>query len=297
MAAGMHKRWAYFLLTVFILGAAIKEVYAKLVLNVLDPFPFTLITSVVAQITALGVVGARALARQQEEPRWDGPVWLRVTLLCLATFGALLFNNIATDLIGPVSYKIIDGISYPVFLVILAFFFLGEVISRRTLLAALIALVGFGVYYADQLPYLRVNLPGLLAAVISPFFFAISMVQIKWLLTRKIAPAKIVAARFSAITLAALFWLPGHFPRLAGEMWLLVLLIGSVGLAGLFLILFEALKHIPATHMTVFSASTPLFSAVTAYLLIPGTAYQLNHYLGLGIIVVGLASKVVEAEK
>lgn len=56
----MHKRWAYFLLTVFILGAAIKEVYAKLVLNVLNPFPFTLITSVVAQITALGVVGARA---------------------------------------------------------------------------------------------------------------------------------------------------------------------------------------------------------------------------------------------
>jgi len=49
--------------------------------------------------------------------------------------------------------------------------------------------------------------------------------------------------------------------------------------------------------MTVFSASTPLFSAFAAWLLIPGTTYQLNQYIGLGIIVVGLVSKVIEVEK
>jgi drug/metabolite transporter (DMT)-like permease len=208
-----------------------------------------------------------------------------------------LFNNIATDLIGPVSYKIIDGIAYPVFLGILAFFFLGEVISSRTLAAALIALAGFGVYYADQFAYLQVNLPGLLAAIVTPFFFAISMIQIKWLLSHHFVPEKVVAVRFSLITLAALVWLPGHFPAMTSQSWLLVILIGSLGLALLFFILFTALTNIPATAMTVFSASTPLFSAVTAWLLIPGTTYQLNHYIGLTIIMVGLVSKVVEAEK
>lgn len=293
----MQKRWSYFLLTIFILGAAIKEVFAKIALNSIDPFPFTLLTSTVAQLTALIFVALRSGRRPSGVAKWDTAAWLRVGMLCLATFGALLFNNIATDLIGPVSYKIIDGISYPVFLGILAFFFLGEVISTRTLVAALIALAGFGVYYADQFQYLRVNLPGLLAALVTPLFFAISMIQIKWLLSRNYSPEVVVAARFSLITLAALIWLPGHFPAMTGQTWALVLLIGSIGLAGLFFILFTALTNIPATAMTVFSASTPLFSAFAAWLLIPGTTYQLNQYIGLGIIVVGLVSKVIEVEK
>ena len=195
----------------------------------------------------------------------------------------------AIDQIGPLSYKLIQVIVFPVSVSILAYLILREVISRKIVVSTSIALFGFFVFYANHLLELTFGWVGVMTSAVSSVSYAVSLMFVKRLLSQNIIPEKIVAARFLFLSLFSVFILPSSTFDFSFRVGISLLLLGSLGYAGLFTMFFYGVKDVPATAVNVFIASAPLFSALFSWLLLPDIKYSALEIIGLLIIIFAMA--------
>ena len=287
----MRNRWNYGILFVFYCGGAIREVVTKLILENYSPEAVSSVGALIAviSVTLFFLVGKQRYKEAIEQENWTRDVLVWLGALSISTASAMYFSNIAIDWIGPLSYKLIQVIVFPVSVSLLAYLILKEVISRKIVVSTSIALVGFFVFYANHLLGLSFGWMGVAAAGVSAVSYAISLMFVKRLLSQNIIPEKIVAARFLFLSLFSVFILPSSTFDFSFRVGIPLLLLGSFGYAGLFTMFFYGVKDVPATAVNVFIASGPLFSALFSWLLLPDMKYSVVEIIGLLIIVFALA--------
>jgi drug/metabolite transporter (DMT)-like permease len=233
--------------------------------------------------------------------RTDAPLYYdrstigKIVLLSLFTAGALYFSVLAIDLVGPVSYATTDVVFYAAYVAVISYVLIGERISRSTAIATVISIVGFLVFYFGQgydLAHLQFS--GTIAASASSLFYAFSLVLIKDLLTRGVPPDHLVLYRFLLLGMLSVIILPRTIAALPLAVIVSIVLLGVFGYAMLFVIFFYGLRNVPATLVSVFVASSPLFTAFFTWLIIPETTFVVSQGVGLAIILTGLLYAIYE---
>ena len=286
----MKNSWNYWILFVFYSGGAIREVTTKLILETYSPEVVSSVTALIAvlSVTLFFLVGKKRYTKAAEKEKWSPNVLVQLGALSISTASAVYFCNVAIDQIGPLSYKLVQVIVYPVSLSLLAFLILREVVSRKIVVSTSVALIGFFIFYANSLPELTFGWMGVVASAVSAVSYAVSLMFVKNLLSQNIIPEKIVAARFLFLGLFSFFVLPTSTFEFSLRAGFSLLLLGALGYGGLFTLFFYGVKNVPATTVNVFIASTPLFSALFSWLFLPGVKYNVVEIIGLLIIVFAL---------
>lgn len=295
----MNKYLRYFLLVIFFLSAAARDVVSRIVLDYLGPLRLSAVTALIAVITCLLISTLQNRVRNgRPKNQWDRSKILRLAALSLTTALAVYFSNLSIQQVGPVTFKIVEVTTYPSWVALFMFLFLRQAAPKKDLIATAIALVGFFIFYADRFEQFQVQWAGIFASIGAALFYAASLVLAKGLLAQNLHPASLVAGRFMLLGTLALFASPVDLVQLPAHiLWYLVGL-GAVGYAILFTYMFYLIKEIQPSTMAVFIAGTPIFSATLTWLMIPGTTYSWLEMLGMGIIVAGLLVAVfIDEEK
>ncbi len=295
----MKNRWSYWILFVFYSGGAIREVTTKLILETYSPAVVSSVTALIAvlSVTLFFLVGKQRYKKAAEKEKWSTQVLVQMGALSISTALAVHFCNVAIDQIGPLPYKLVQVIVYPVSLSLLAFVILREVVSRKIVVSTSVALIGFFVFYANSLSELTFGWAGVAAAAVSAVSYAISLMFVKSLLSQNIIPEKIVAARFLFLGLLSFFILPASAVDFSWRSGLSLLLLGALGYGGLFTLFFYGVRNVPATTVNVFIASTPLFSALFSRLFLSNVKYTVVEVIGLLIIVFALVLVLLVKER
>lgn len=278
-------------LLIYFLGWSAKDVFTKVNLNYVDPGTATLIIALSAAISAFifWQIANRIDRRPGDQKIWTKPVLFKAFLLSSFTALALYLSTLAIGLAGPVNYAVTEVVVYPVWIALLAFFLLKDRITKPIIIGTIIAVVGFFVFHLnDLLTDNSLQLSGILLVTIASFFFASSLTLVKDLLSAGLKPVAIVFSRFLLLGLVALPFLPKILASVPPNVTLSLTLIGVLGNTTLFIIFFYGLKNVSTTIVSVFVASSPLFTALFTWLIIPNTTFTIIEAVGLAILLFGL---------
>jgi drug/metabolite transporter (DMT)-like permease len=285
-----------FLILLFYLGWSAKNVVIKVTLSDIDSLHLTLALSIVVVLSSLPIVFFQNNRKKRHIWGWfrDRSIAVKLVSIGLTTTIALYTAVVSIDLIGPFAYSVTEVITYAMWLSALSFIFLGDRLSKSIAQAMIISIIGFIVFsVGNKSTSGSLQITGIGIALISSLFWAGSIILIKQLLTEGISPEELVAIRFMPLAIIAIIVLPGDLEALTLPVVIKVLLIGIFGYTAMFMLLFYGLKDVSATIVGVFNASGPLFTALFAWLLIPGTKYTGMQMLGLAIIMFGLVYAIV----
>ena len=291
---------AYLSLFVFFIGWAAKDVLAKVSLGYVDPMTFSLIVSLAVVISVFLFIQVKRIigGRTTQSTTWTRSMHIRVLLLSLFTALALYLSIVAIDLVGPVGYAVTDVVFYAIWVALISFLLIGEIISKFTTLATIVSIIGFIVFYLGGVSdNISLQLSGIVAASLSSLFYALSLVIIKDLLSKGVQPENLILYRFLLLALLSLLILRRVLASFPYSVILSILLLGVLGYAVLFMVFFYALRDVPATLISVFVASGPVFIALFTWLIIPGTSYTIIQIGGLAIILFGLLFAVFGGER
>jgi drug/metabolite transporter (DMT)-like permease len=287
-----QKKFGYLMLIIFFLGGALKDVILKLVMQELDPLRTSAVLALITSISSFIFFYFKQMVskRKTTPKRWPFKHYFLLFCLGITTAFAVYLGNLAINLVGPLTSKCLQVIAYPLFLSLISFIAIREIIAKKDIIATLISVAGFFVFYLEQLSDLAWLLPGLAAAAGASLAYAISLTIGKALLERGILPELIVAGRFLPLGLLTFFLFPGTgiWQSLPTNTVWTILLLGVFAYAGLFIIMFYGIREIPATAVSAFFAAMPIFTALFSWLLIPGTMFTLIELGGLAVIVIGL---------
>lgn len=294
----MNKYLLYFLLAMSYIAAAARDVVSKLVLAYLNPLALSAIVALLTVLTCL-VIGLIQKLGNKDRPKsvWNRPNGMRLFVLSVVTVGAVYFANLAIELVGPVTYKVLEVTTYPVWVAAFMFVLLRQAVPKKDLLATGIALAGFLVFYANRFDQFQMQWLGIVAALASTVFYAASLVLAKSLLNNRVHPADLLAVRFLLLSSLILTVSPVEIIQLPPHILWYILGLGIVFYGLLITFMFSLMREVQPSTMAVFIAGAPIFSAVLAWLMIPGTRYTGLEMLGLAIIVAGLLVAVFIEEK
>jgi len=280
-----------FLILIFYLGWSAKNVVIKVTLSDIDSLQLTLTLSIVVVLSSLPIVFIQNSRKKRRVWHWfsNSGITVKIVAVGITTAIALYTAVVSIDLIGPFAYSVTEVIAYALWLSALSFLFLGDRLSKSIAQAMVISIIGFIVFSlgsttASGSP----QFAGIGLAVVSSLFWAGSIILIKQLLTEGVSPEELVAFRFMPLAIIAIIVVPGNLEALSLPVVIKILLIGIFGYTAMFMVLFYGLKDVSATLVGVFNASGPLFTALFAWLLIPGTQFSGIQMLGLAIIMFGL---------
>ncbi len=294
----MNKYMRYALLVVFYLAAAARDVVSKIVLEHLKPLQLAALTSLIAVITCLVIHQIqKKIQRNYQKNVWTRTKVLFLITLSITTFFAVYLTNLSIQQVGPLTFKIVEVITYPSWVALLTWLLMHQKVPKKDLLATVITLGGFFVFYSQSFDQFQAQWLGIIASIGGSFAFAASLLLAKWLLAHHLQPVSLVAGRFTLLGLVALTIRPITVTQLPADIQWYLLGLGVLAYGILFTFMYYVIKGIPASTMAVFIAGTPIFSATLTWLLIPGTTYTGLELLGLGIIVAGLLAVVFIDEK
>lgn len=175
----------------------------------------------------------------------------------------------------------------PSMIVVYSAFFLGEKISRNTIIAILLALAGcYLVVGAYQVNWADLNWNGILGALFSAMVFAFYTVYGKKGLQKY--PASTVF--FYVVLFAALFWNIITPPfNLVGKgwswsVWAAIMAISIIGTLIPFGLFFMALKKLDPIRLSVTSTLEPIFATIAAFFFL-GEALSFWQIIG-GLLIV-----------
>jgi drug/metabolite transporter (DMT)-like permease len=279
----MNKYLRYALLTFFFIAAAARDVVSKLVLDYLDPLRMSAVLAFIAVITCLLISLAQTrLRKDRRKNLWDRTKLLLLFFLSVTTALAVYLGNLAIVNVGPVTYKIIEVVTYPSWVALFMFIFMRQAVPKKDLIATAIALLGFLLFYSDRFDQFQVQWLGMAASLGSALFYAASLILAKELLAKDLRPASLVTGRFLLLGMLALTASPVDLIQLPPRIIWYLLGLGTISF------MFYLIREVPASTMAVFIAGAPIFSAILAWLMIPGTKYTWIEMVGLVIIVAGM---------
>ena len=290
----MNKYFRYFLLVLYFIGTAARDVIARLILDHLDPLSTSAMLALLATVTCLLIDQAQVrFIKDYPRNHWNRSRAFRLFCLAVSTALAVYLGNLAIERVGPVTYKILEVTTFPSWVAILMFIFLHQAAPKKDLIATGIALLGFLIFYANRFNQFQVEWLGIAAALASSLAYAVSLILAKGLLADQLRPASLIAGRFLLLGLLAVTVSPVELGQLPPHILWYLLGLGIIAYGVLFTFMFYLIREIPATTMAVFIAGAPIFSAVMAWLMIPGTRYTLIELGGLVIIVTGMLVAVI----
>jgi len=175
----------------------------------------------------------------------------------------------------------------PLFVALLAPFFLQERFDTRTIPPLILALAGLAtiLFPSGQLTLARPDLVGALCGTASGLAYAGTLITAKHLVARLDSVALILGQNLFILLFLAPFEFLSRPVPIPGSAWLLLLLLGVVlcTLAPLFYL--SGLKHLKAQHTAVIGYLEPL-AAVLLGLLLTGSSPDLTVWLGGGAILI-----------
>jgi drug/metabolite transporter (DMT)-like permease len=290
----MNKYFRYFLLVLYFIGTAARDVIARLILDYLGPLSTSAMMALLATVTCLLIDQAQIrLIKDHPRNHWNRSRVVRLFSLSVSTALAVYLGNVAIDKVGPVTYKILEVTTFPSWVAFLMFIFLHHAAPKKDLIATGIALLGFLIFYADRFDQFQVQWLGIAAALASALAYAVSLILAKGLLADNLRPASLIAGRFLLLGLLAVTVSPVELFQLPSNILWYLLGLGVIAYGVLFTFMFYLIREVPATTMAVFIAGAPIFTAVMAWLMVPGTSYSLIELGGLVVIVAGMLVAVI----
>lgn len=254
-----------------------------------------------AALNTVVVGGGRILARAARGERAGAaaspglPTWGELALgalLAACTLAANLavlrslasLNPALTSVLSKTQVLIVAALAWPL---------LGERVTARFALGAVLAVAGFAVMHASDRGGLRID-AGSLWALAAATAWALMQVAPRKVIHRvRLGQVNGVRLWLSAAGLALV---PGNAQALAGLEARVWLMAGLAALAGPFLsrlALLHSLRHIPASHSTLLTLSGPVFAAalaLAAFGIVPAPV----ELAGAGLVLLGIALPVRE---
>jgi len=278
------------LLALYCVLWALKDVLTKLFLVGLDPVSLTFYLSLFSAFFTLMLL----LRKYYTHPalfyagRYDKKSWLQLALMGGISAGAFLAVVYAVYLDGPILYSLVNSGTYPAFVALMGFSFLGEQFPRRKLFGLSFAIGGVLIFQWEKLQLLNFEFSGALLTALSAFLFSLAITLVKQLLKKSITPEELLFSRFLITTglLGIVLTVTGSI-SLPGQPWQLGIL-SLLGYTLPFLISFYVLQKIPISLFGIFMTTVPIMSFFFSLLLLPQFSVSIWHVLGGAIVVVGL---------
>lgn len=242
--------------------------------------------------------GARFLGRVTRGSRSPGPGLPTGTELALGAFLAactLVANLAALRSLASLNPALTSVLSKTQVLIVaaLAWPLLGERVTVRFALGAVLAVAGFAVMHASDHGGLHID-AGSLWALAAAGAWALMQVAPRKIIHRvRVGHVNGVRLWLSAAGLALVPGCVQALIALDARVWLLA---GLAALAGPFLsrlALLHALRHIPASHSTLLTLAGPVFAAALAFAAF-GTVPASAELAGAGLVLLGIALPVRE---
>lgn len=277
------------LISAFSIGWAFKDVLIKIHLATINPLLITYLISFSALVTVISLRIISIKPNSQTKAIRSSNMKLSKLGLAVFTAIALISSIYSINIVGTVEFTMIDSITYPICLSILARIYVKEKINRSLFLSLLLASLGIVVFYVDSVEISgKAVALGVGFTLLSSMSYAISLILIKNLLKANFTSVEIITIRFSLIGIIGLLGIVNSRQQLSLDTIFYPVLIGCIGYTSLFYFLLEGLKYIPAVIVAVFVACAPLFSAIITWLLIPNITFTKVQLVSLGIVLVAL---------
>lgn len=215
----------------------------------------------------------------------DIPVLASLGLIIVAVFTLFYFYTIQASTITQAVFLMYTG---PVFAVLMARIFLGELIVKRKLQALALSIVGMllltKMYDPSQL---SISWPALMAGLASAIMYGLGRIVGKLALLR-CSPWTTTLYSFAfGLLFLFLFTQPQNFLlQVSGRSWLIVIAMGLVQGVGAFLCFFKGLQLVEASHASIVGTLEPVVASVLA-LAIFGELLSLTGILGAALILSG----------
>jgi drug/metabolite transporter, DME family len=223
------------------------------------------------QIAGLrGAVAAIAVLAMVPEARraWT---WRAAVVGAAYAVTTILFVQ-ANKLTTAASAVLLEDAS-PLFILVLAPWLLREPVRRRDAAFLLAAAVGMALFFVGiEPPRATATNPllGNILAAVSSVSFALVVIGYRWLTQRPGgSAASVAAAAVSGNVLAFLFSLPWALPLAHGRAvdWLIILYLGTVQLGLGYVLLSQAMPHLPALQVSLLLLLEPVLNPVWAWLI------------------------------
>lgn len=282
----------YLMLCVFCILWALKEVLVKIFLDTVPPVQLTFYLSLFSTIYAFILlrIKKRKITSYFSFSRVNLQIIIQLFLLSLTTaigFVALVF---AIDIGGPILFSLVDSSTYSVFVAIVSYVILKESFPVSRVYGLAIAVLGILIFQFSDIRNLTFELNwGFPLAVLNTFVFAIGVIFIKRLLSRKVTPEEILFCRFIVLDICLFLFL-----AYKGELFinpivaLKVAFLALIGYAGPFYMLFYSFKKVSANLFSVFVLSIPVLSYIFTLILIPDTVLLSSQIIGGMIVIIGM---------
>lgn len=257
-------------LTLTILIWSSNNIVGKLILREASPMMVALVRFTLAGFLFYGPV---FLVLHRGEQRFTPGEWQRLALLGAGgTLGSLVFYMMGLRT-TPATDAAIYQVTTPLFVIVIAWAWLGERLSRGRVLGIVVAMVGAVILVTGggAVGIGGGDLLGVLFIMLSNLTWASYTILIKELLARRspllvVAGANLIAC--AAIwPLAALTGLLGELPSVLGwstGAWLIMLyLVAFMSTSSQWLYL-RCLREVPASQASAFLNLQPLFTAILA---------------------------------
>jgi len=283
----------YSILTLYCILWALKDVVTRLLLDVTNPVQLTFLLSLFSTVYALIFILARTRAKKEENPYSPKRFSREITseLFLLSSFSAIAFLCVVYSIAdaGPVLYTLVDNSFYPVFVSILAHVVLREKFPIGMIAGLLVAMVGILVFQLQALEGIQVRLSaGIILAISSSLFYALSITLIKRVLSKGISPEEVMFYRFLVIDILLFLYLLVRAELSSTSNFWQIAILAMVGYALPFYMSFYSLRKVPANIFGMFFLSVPIFSFIFSALLLPGLTFKTTELLGGGLVFVGL---------
>ncbi len=282
-------------LFVFIVITAFIDIGNKIIMRWLSPIEAAALVAGFGAFFALGSSLLRVYVfKTKKKMSFDRATYTKLLLLGIGAGSALIISNTAIDIVGPLTFRILQIVCFPVFVALLSYFVEGIVVSGKDIISTLIAIGGFLVYFVDELGNLNFIYLGIITSILAALIYALVLFLTKHLAAYNVSNELLITYRFGLLGISSLFFvdvLPGDVPL---RIVFLILGLGLMGYWFRYELMIEGIRYLPATTLSIYSVTTPVFTAIFNRLFIMDEPYHVAQIAGMALIVLSLLYAVYE---
>lgn len=216
--------------------------------------------------------------------------WTRWKIIAAAGHLLTSFLFISSTKLTTAANAIFLQYTAPVYIVLLAFWFLHEKPSRTDWISMVIIFAGMGLFFADKLS--ATGLYGNILALLSGVTMAFMTVALR--AQKDGVPAEsILIAQLAAVVLGFPVVLKESW---AGTNWLIILYLGIFQIGIAFIFFTTAIKHIPAIQATLISTLEPILNPIWVFMFV-GEQPGLFALFGALIVLAGITISAIGGTK
>ena len=282
-------------LFVFIVITAFIDIGNKIIMRWLSPIEAAALVAGFGAFFALGSSLLRVFVfKTKKRINFDGITYIKLILLGIGAGSSMVVINIAINAIGPLTFRVLQIITFPTFVALLTYFIEGVVISRREFISTLIGIGGFLIYFVEELNHISFVYIGIVASILAAMIDAVVITLTKHLAIQGVSNELVITYRLSLLGISSIFFVSDLPDEISLQIIVLIIGLGLVGYWLRYRLMIEGIRYLPATTLSIYSVTTPVFTAIFNRLFIMDEPYHFAQIAGMVLIVLSLFYAVYE---